>query len=85
MAQMIENLPAIRNDQGSIPGSQRSPGEGNGNPIQYSCLENPMDRRGWQATVNGITESRTQLKQLLAHMYLLNRMWRWAREHCVFF
>ena len=85
MAQMIENLPAIRNDQGSIPGSRRSPGEGNGNPLQYSCLENPMDRRAWQATVHGITESRTQLKQLLAHMYLLNRMWRWAREHCVFF
>ena len=42
-------------DPGSIPGSGRSPGEGNGNPLQYSCLENPMDRGGaWQATVHGV-------------------------------
>ena len=54
---MVRNLPAnagdIR-DTGSIPGSGRSPGEGNGNPFQYSCLENPMDRRGWRATVHGV-------------------------------
>ena len=48
-------------DPGSIPGSGRSPGEGNGNPLQYSCLENPMDERAWQATVHGVTKSRTQL------------------------
>ena len=42
-------------DLGSIPGSGRSPGEGNGNPFHYSCLENPMDRRAWQATVHGVT------------------------------
>ena len=48
-------------DPGSIPGSRRSPGEGNGNPLQYSCLDNPMDRRAWWATVHGVTESRTQL------------------------
>ena len=42
-------------DLGSIPGSGRSPGEGNGNPLPYSCLENPMDREAWQATVYGIT------------------------------
>ena len=41
-------------DQGSIPGSGRSPGEGNGNPLQYSCLENPMDRGDWRATVRGV-------------------------------
>ena len=41
-------------DLGSIPGSGRSPGEGNGNPLQYSCLENPMDRGAWQATVHGV-------------------------------
>ena len=41
-------------DQDSIPGSGRSPGEGNGNPLQYSCLENPMDRGDWQATVYGV-------------------------------
>jgi len=42
-------------DWGSIPGSERSPGEGNGNPLQYSCLKNPMDRRAWRATVHGVT------------------------------
>ena len=41
-------------DPGSIPGLERSPGEGNGNPVQYSCLENPMDRGAWQATVHGV-------------------------------
>ena len=46
-------------DKGSIPGSGRSPGEGNGNPLQYSCLENPIDRGGWQATVHGVAESDT--------------------------
>ena len=44
---------------GSIPGSGRSLGEGNGNPLQYSCLENPMDRGAWQATVHGVTKSWT--------------------------
>ena len=42
-------------DLGSIPGSGRSPGEGNGNPLQYSCLVNPMDRGAWQAAVHGVT------------------------------
>ena len=51
-------------DLGSIPGSGRSPGEGNGYPLQYFCLENPMDRVAWQATVHGVTKSRTQLKRL---------------------
>ena len=46
-------------DPGLIPGSGGSPGEGNGNPIQYSCLENFMDRGGWWATVHGVTKSRT--------------------------
>ena len=45
-------------DLGSIPGSGRSPGEGNGNPLQYSCLENPMDRRAWQATVHSVARVR---------------------------
>ena len=52
----------------SIPGLGRSPGEGNGNPLQYSCLENPVDRGAWQATVHGVaesdmTEQQTQTKQ----------------------
>ena len=46
--------PANARDLGSIPGSGRSPGEGNGNPLQYSCLQNPMDRGAWQATVHGV-------------------------------
>ena len=45
-------------DLGSIPGLGRSPGEGNGNPLQYSCLENPMDGGAWWAAVHGVTESR---------------------------
>ena len=48
-------------DPGSIPGLRRSPGEGNGNPLQYSCLENPMDRGAWWATVQGVTKSQTRL------------------------
>ena len=51
-------------DSGLIPGSGRSPAEGNGNPLQYSCLENPMDRGAWQATVHGVAQNRTQLKWL---------------------
>ena len=50
-------------DLGSTPGSRRSPGGGNGNPLQYSCLENPMDRGAWRAAVHGVT-SQTQLKRL---------------------
>ena len=50
-------------DLGSIPGSGRSPGEGNSNPLQYSCLENPMDRRAWQATVRGVTKESSRLSE----------------------
>ena len=50
---MINNPPVSAGDAGSIPGSGRSPGVGNGNPLQYFCLGNPMDRRAWQATVHG--------------------------------
>ena len=48
-------------DSGSIPGLGRFSGEGNGNPLQYSCLENPMDRGAWQDTVHGVAKSWTQL------------------------
>ena len=51
-------------DLGLIPGSGRSSGEGNGNPLQYSCLENPMDGGAWWATVHGVTKSRTRLSDL---------------------
>ena len=48
-------------DRGSIPGSGRSPGGGHGNPLQYPCLENPMDRGAWRATVHGVAKSQIQL------------------------
>ena len=54
-------------DLGLIPGSERSPGEGNGNLLQYSCLENPMDRGAWQATVHGVAKSRTRLSDFISH------------------
>ena len=53
---MVKNLPASAGDLGSIPGSGRSPGEGNGNPLQYSCLGNSMDKRAWQAIVHGVAK-----------------------------
>ena len=52
---VVKNLPADAGDTGSIPGSGRSAGEGNGNPFQYSCLGNPKDRGACQATVHGVT------------------------------
>ena len=62
---VVKNLPANAGDvrdSGLIPGSGRYPAEGNGNPLQYSCLENPMDRGAWQATVHGVAQNRTGLK-----------------------
>ena len=58
-------------DPALIPGSGRSPGEGNCNPLQYSCLENPLDRGAWRATVLGIPESRTGLKRLSTYTWYL--------------
>ena len=60
MALVVKNLPANARDvrdAGSIPGSGRAPGGGHGNPLQYSCLENSMDRGAWRATVHGDAES----------------------------
>ena len=64
VALVVENLPASAadsRDTGSIPGPGRSPGEGNSNPLQYSCLETSMNRGAWQATVQGVAKSRTPL------------------------
>ena len=61
---VVKNSPANAGDTrdvGSILGSERSPGIGNGNPLQYSCLENSMDSGAWQATVHGVTRSWTRL------------------------
>ena len=54
---MVKNPPAIQEAPGSVPGLGRSPGEGNGNPLQYSCLENSRDRGAWLATVHSVAES----------------------------
>ena len=61
---VVKNPPANARDVGSNPGSGRSPGEENGNPLQYSCLENPMDRGAWQVTVHRVTKCRTQPSNL---------------------
>ena len=58
---MVENPPANAGDVGLMSGSGRSSGEGNGNPLQYFCLENPMDRGTWWATVHRVAKSWTQL------------------------
>ena len=57
VAQTVKRLPLMWVDLGSIPGSGRFPGEGNGNLLQYSCLENTMDGGAWQATVHGVAKS----------------------------
>ena len=68
MAQRAESAYSA-GDPGLIPGLGRSPGEGNGNPLQYFCLENPMDRGAWQATVHGVTKGQTQLSDFTFFHY----------------
>ena len=58
---MVKNRPANAGDAGSLPGLGRSPGEGNSNPFQYSCLKNLMDKGAWRATVHRVSKSRTQI------------------------
>ena len=65
MAPVVKNPPTREGDardEGLIPGSGRSPGGGHGDPLQYSCLENPTDSGAWQATVHGVTKSQARLK-----------------------
>ena len=61
---MVKNLPANARDLGLIPGSGRSPGEENGNPLQYSCLGNPMERGAWQVTVYGVAKVLNTMERL---------------------
>ena len=71
VAPVLKNPPAKagdKRDAGLIYVSERSPGEGHGNLLQYSCLENSMDREAWQATVHKVTKSQTRLKQLNVHV-----------------
>ena len=94
VAQVVNNPPAEAGDVGSIPGSRRSPGGGHGNPLQYSCLENPMDRGAWWATVlqghkeSDVTEHTKELYktetfnsvQSLSHVRLFATRWTAARQ-----
>ena len=64
---VVKNLPANGENTGLIPGWGRSPGEGYGNPLQYYCLENPMDRGAWQAPVHGVTKELDTTEELSTH------------------
>ena len=88
---VVKNLPANAEDitdTGSIPGLGRSPGGGHGNPLQYSCLENPMDRGAWWATVHRVAKSQTQVKWLSTHAPTVIKFfshsdqqpWGWSRK-----
>ena len=65
----VKNPPTSAGDTSSIPGLGRSPGEGNGYPLQYPCLENPVDRGAWWAAVHGVTKSRTRLSDRHFHSH----------------
>ena len=71
VALVVKNLPANAGDVGLIPGLGRFPGGGHGNPLHYACLENPMDRGAWQATVHGDCRSQTRVKQLNTHTQIM--------------
>ena len=74
MAPLVKNLTAsarVISNAGSIPGSGKFSGKGNDNPLQYSCLENPMDGEFSRATVHGVTKSWTRLKQLSMHTHII--------------
>ena len=80
---LVKNPPAkvrYARDVGSIPGSGRSPGGGHGNPLQYSCLENPMGRGTWWATVHGVTKSWTQLSMPALHYLGYSSLRRTAKH-----
>ena len=68
VAQRLKRLACNARDLGSISGLGRSPGEGNGNPLQYSCLENPIGGGAWWPTVHGIAESQTRLSNLTSSL-----------------
>ena len=65
---MVKNPSSNAGDAGLIPGLGRSPGEGNGNPLQYSCLGEPMDRGAWRATARGVAKSQMQLSMHVCNL-----------------
>ena len=71
-ASLVDQSACNEGDQGSIPRLGRSPGKGNSNPLQYSCLENAMDRGAWWATVNGVTKSQTRLSMHASNQQRMN-------------
>ena len=75
MAEVTDGKASVYNvgDSGSIPGSGRFLGEGNGNPLQYCCLENPMDRGAWYATVYGVAKSQTRLSKFTSLHFTVSR------------
>ena len=78
-ALMVKNSPANAGDvrdAGSVPGSGRSPGGQHGNPLQYSCLENSLDRGAWQATVHGVAKSQVRLKSLSTHAVIIKLLYQ---------
>ena len=83
VALLVENMPAntgVVRDTGSIPGSERSPGGGHGNLLQYSCLENLMDGGAWRATNHEVAQSRTRLEELSTHRSFLFGLSRYFVE-----
>ena len=76
---VVKNLPANAGGVGSIPGSGRSPGRGNGNLLQHSCLRNPMDREAWGATVYGVSESGMTVTGRTEHIWIRYSA-RWASQ-----
>ena len=67
---VVKNLPSNAGNMGLIPESGRSPGEGNDNPLQYTCLENSMDREAWQATVYGLAKESDMTEHVCMHAFL---------------
>ena len=81
---VVQKLPANAGDaghEGLLPGSGRSPGRGHGNPLQYSRLQNPMDRGAWRAAANGVTKSQTRLKRLSMHATSQMRFLKGMKTH----
>ena len=79
----VKNQPAQVGDADSIPGLGRSPGKGNGNPLPYSCLENPMHRGAWRVTVKGVAESQTwSLEETVKFRMTCQICWNWIVFRC---